>query len=121
MHLAIPTMMIMALGLIFVPYAQSSYGLISNVSEYFDERPNLYRVGDRIMEFVEDSDISCTTPNIKIHETNLMKNPKINPDDIDNHFFIVLAERVSDSYHLLDIELPPGEGHHHKYQTYLYD
>ena len=120
-HLAIPAMMILVLGLMFVPYTQSSYGLISNVSEYFDERPNLYRVGDRIMEFIEDPNTPCTTPNIKIHETNLQKNPKINPNDIDNHFFIILSEHDSDSYHLLDIELPPGEGYHHKYQTFLYD
>ena len=114
-------MMILVLGLMFVPYTQSSYGLISNVSEYFDERPNLYRVGDRIMEFVEDPNTPCTTPNIKIHKTNLQKNPEINPNDIDNHFFIILSEYASNSYHLLDIELPPGEGYHHKYQTFLYD
>ena len=121
-YLAIHAMMIvLVLGLIFVPYTQSSFGLISNVSEYFDERPNLYRAGDRIMEFVEDSNTPCTIPYIKIHETNLQKNPKINPNAIDNHFFIILSEHVSDSYHLLDIELPPGDGFHHKYQTYLYD
>ena len=122
MHIALPTtMIILVLGLMLAPYTQSSYGLISNVSEYFDERPNLYRVGDRIMEFVEDSNTPCITPDVKIHETNLQKNPRINPDDIDNHFFIILSEYTSDSYHLLDIELPSGEGHHHKYQTFLYD
>ncbi len=104
----------------FMSSISSSYGLISNVSEYFDEKPNLYKMGSRIMEFVADPDDSaCTISNIKISDTDLLRNPDINSDDVDSHLFVVLIESASDSYRKLQIALPDGDGHN-GYWTTLY-
>ena len=105
----------------FMPSFHPSYALASEMPDYFGEHPNLYKIGPgRIVEFIEDSVTPCTNPNIQIHDADLLEDPVINPENIDDHFFVVLNEFTSDSYRYLKIALPEGDGYN-KYYSMLYN
>ncbi len=107
--------------LLLVPVLQSGHGQVSEMPDYFAEHSDLYKIGPgRIMKFLGGPVTPCTNPNFKIQYTDLIKDPIINPDNIDNHLFVVLNEFNSDSYGYLKIELPEGDGHN-RYHLMLYD
>ena len=111
------------LGLIVVtPLNQQSHGLISGVSEYFDERPELYRIGQgSIMEFVEDpASAPCVQPNVIIKDTDLLQDPIADLAKTDNNLFIFLNKYGQDSFRLLNVEMPDIKGYNN-YYGYVYD
>lgn len=107
--------------LIFAIPIQQGYGLISGVSEYFDEKPNLYRMGSGIREFVEDpKDEPCTVPKFEIKDVNLSVVPIQTLAETEGNFFMVLNQHGTDSYRYLEVLMPEGNGQS-RYYGYVYD
>ena len=109
--------------LVFSIPIQQSYGLISGVSEYFDDQPNLYRIGIGVKEFVEDSETiltPCIVPEFQIKDTDLFLDPTLKLAETEGNFFIFLNKHGTDSYRYLKVVMPEGNGQP-RYYGYIYD
>ena len=113
---------IFLVSMMFVVPVQQSYGLISGVSEYFDESPNLYRIGSGAKEFVEDpkNESPCTNPTFEIKDTDLQLDPIKKLAATEGNFFMFLNEHGTDSYRYLKVLMPEGEGQP-RYYGFVYD
>ena len=102
---------------------QQGFGLISGVSEYFDDKPDLYRIGMGVREFVEDSENTstpCIIPEFQIKDTNLFLNPTLKLAETEGNFFMFLNKHGTDSYRYLKVVMPEGNGQP-RYYGYIYD
>ena len=107
--------------LLVSPTFQSAYSLIPNVSDYFDQRPELYKIGSGIMKLDENhTPEACIASEIKSTDGDIDKNPEINPDNLLGRLFVVINKSDSDSYRLLETMLPADKGFS-SYRNYLYD
>ncbi len=107
--------------LVFAIPIQQGHGLISGVSEFFDEQPNIYRIGNGVREFVQDpKDAQCTIPTFEIKDTDLVSNPTKKLAETEGNFFMFLNEHGTDSYRYLKAVMPEESGQP-RYYGYVYD
>ncbi|MFB5620848.1 MAG: hypothetical protein ACE5RC_06945 [Nitrosopumilus sp.] len=93
--------------ILFVPNAYAV-----TIGNYEKRLPdNLYTFGSGILEYQEKSLDPCifTIPNYSVKSSNSIDEP-LDLNEFTNNFFIVLGNSNNDSYHYLQIGLPPGSG-----------